>query len=373
MSEYQYYDFYSIDRSLSKDELERIRTYSSRVNPSSRRATFAYNYSDFRYDEEEVLNDFFDMMLYVTNWGSRRLLMKFPAKLVSYKALKEYEIDASYDYEEGIRVFKKGSNVLIDLDQTIEGGDWIEGEGMLDDLLPVRAQILNGDYRVLYLGWLHLVSENPEIPEDYSEPPVPANLQQLDDSLESFAYLWEIDWDLIQTASERSEVVESLSDEALASQIAKLSHREKDQFLQELIRNEVKAKHELRKRLRELHIGPEESTTQSRRTLAELMARRAEVYQEQLEKQKLAAEQAHRKKMARIEQEEPNMWKEVYENAELKKAKGYERATEILKELKEYYEYTKNQAAFDDKMGDVLDKFGRLTSFKRRLQANGIL
>ena len=32
------------------------------------------------------------MMLYVSNWGGRRLLMKFPSNLVSYEELKEFEI-----------------------------------------------------------------------------------------------------------------------------------------------------------------------------------------------------------------------------------------------------------------------------------------
>ena len=203
MSEYQYYDFYSIDRSLSREEIETVRGYSSRVNPSPRRATFVYHYSDFRYDEEEVLNKFFDIMLYVANWGSRRLLLKFPQNLVSNKALREYEIDASEEYSRGIKVFQKGSNVLVDMYHSTECGGWLEGEGMLDELLPLRGQILSGDYRVLYLGWLHLAFENPEIPDDLHEPSLPANLTDLDYSLESFVNFWEIDVDLISAAGEK--------------------------------------------------------------------------------------------------------------------------------------------------------------------------
>ena len=35
-----------------------------------------------------------------------------------------------------------------------EGGDWVEGEGQLSSLIPVRAELARGDLRALYLGWL---------------------------------------------------------------------------------------------------------------------------------------------------------------------------------------------------------------------------
>ena len=55
---------------------------------------------------------------------------------------------------------------------------------------------------------------------------------------------------------------------------------------------------------------------------------------ERLEKERKKAEDAHRQKMARIEKEESNLLKELMEHAELKSAKGYERATENISRLK---------------------------------------
>lgn len=373
MSEYQFYDFYSIDRPLSREDLETIDGYSSRVKLSSRRASFVYHYSDFRYDEEEVLNDFFDVMLYVANWGSRRLLMKFPSNLVSYQELKQYEIDASYDFNQVIKIFKKGPHVLIDMYHSIEEGGWMDGEGTLNELLPLRSQILNRDYRVLYLGWIHLASVNPEMSSELCEPTVPANLKELDYSLESFVNFWEIDWDLIRAASELSEEEEIITDEDLASQIEHLSDKERNQYLIELLHNEVKAKNELRKRLRELYAGPIESKKGYSRTLAELQAGMANHQKIRLERERLEAEELHRKKMVKIEKEELKMWQEVSENAHLKTSKGYDKATEILKVLKEYYDYKQNQALFDNKLGDFLDSFGKSAAFRRRMQSKGIL
>ena len=255
MSSYQYYDFYSIDRPLSQEELNKVANLSSRVNPTPRRATFEYNYSDFRYDEEQVLNEFFDMMLYMANWGTFRLMMKFPQDLVSYEELKKYEIEADDEFVKEIRVFKTGDNVLVDMNYSFEGGYWMDGEGVLDGMLPLRNQVLNGDYRVLYIGWLFLADFLAEMQPEIQEPPVPANLSKLDHSLESFMNFWEINHDLISAAAEFSEEEESISDQELQSQIVQLTEEEKNQFLTELIVHEVRAKNTLRKRLIELHFG----------------------------------------------------------------------------------------------------------------------
>jgi hypothetical protein len=40
-----------------------------------------------------------------------------------------------------------------------EGYGWIEGEGLLDPLIPLRDAILRGDLQVLYLFWLRCASD----------------------------------------------------------------------------------------------------------------------------------------------------------------------------------------------------------------------
>lgn len=301
MSEYQYYDFYAIDRSLSREEIAKVRTYSSRVNPSARRAIFEYNYSDFRYDEEAVLLEHFDMMLYVSNFGGRRLMMKFPKDLVSYETLKEYDIDVAYDYIQEIKVSQKGSYVLIALHHSIEEGDWVEGEGMLDDMLPIRNQILNGDYRALMLGWLHLVNINPEITDNKTTPPIPPNLKELDYSLESFTNFWEIDLDLIAAASAYSQSEKLNSDEELLAQIPRLSNQEKDQYLAALLNNDTKGQYELRKRLRELHGGAVNPPQEDSKTIGAIKEEVAKQHKARLEKESLAAKVELEQKMDKIE------------------------------------------------------------------------
>ena len=44
---------------------------------------------------------------------------------------------------------------ILDIDLSEEaGGEWIEGGGCLSGLVPLRRDIIEADYRCLYLAWL---------------------------------------------------------------------------------------------------------------------------------------------------------------------------------------------------------------------------
>ena len=63
MSEYQYYEFQTIDRHLTDEEQAALSQLSSRVEISSTRAVFTYSYGDFRVSPEQVLAKYFDAMV----------------------------------------------------------------------------------------------------------------------------------------------------------------------------------------------------------------------------------------------------------------------------------------------------------------------
>ncbi len=90
MSEYQFYEFQTLDRRLSESDTAYLHTLSSRVALSSTSAIFVYNWGDFRGDAEQVLEKYFDAMLYIANWGTRRLMFRFPRTLVDANGLKPY-------------------------------------------------------------------------------------------------------------------------------------------------------------------------------------------------------------------------------------------------------------------------------------------
>ncbi|NJO02413.1 MAG: hypothetical protein HC880_12655 [Bacteroidia bacterium] len=322
MAEYQYYDFYSLDRPLNKEEISQIKDLSSRAKVNPQRATFAYHYGDFKSDEVDVLNKHFDMMLYIANWGTRRLLIKVPKALVPKESLKAYECDVWSAFENSLKIQSVGTNLVIDIIYHEESEYWVEGEGMLDDMLPLRAQILESDYRVLYLTWLHLMAQmspqEMETDKEILEPPLPPNLKRLDPALKSFAHFMQIPFDLINAAAENSPNQDSIPLKDLAEYIPELSNEEKNQYLAQLLADKTKARQSLRQRLMEFY-PTQAPKVKPRRTLYELQDAVARQSHLRIMTERKADEAAKIKKMERIRQEKSQMWYDVEEKVPVKK------------------------------------------------------
>jgi hypothetical protein len=180
MSEYQYYEFRAIDRPLTETQKSKISALSSRDHVTSHMASFVYTYGDFRGDPVELMRDYFDAMVYVANWGSRRLMFRIPQSLIDTKKARLYCVS------DEINEIVTNVHVILDLNFHDEDlADWTEGKGWLDELVELREELIQGDFRVLYLAWLK-AAENTMVPEDTLEPPVPPGLNQLSGALKTF-------------------------------------------------------------------------------------------------------------------------------------------------------------------------------------------
>ncbi len=146
MSEYQYYEFCKIDAPLTSDVRKEMYSLSSRANVTTHGASYVYNYGDFRGNPRELLLKYFDVFFYISNWGSIKLVFKYPANDIKEEILKKYCIKHMIDYE------VKQNFGLLSIDSQNENGfGWIEGETMLADILPLYYEIKNGDYHFLHL------------------------------------------------------------------------------------------------------------------------------------------------------------------------------------------------------------------------------
>jgi hypothetical protein len=93
MSEYQSYEFQSLDRPLSQDDQTYIRSLSSRVELTATQARFLYNYGNFRSQPEQLLDRCFDIMVYVANFGVRQLMIRLPKPLVNQETFAPYTVE----------------------------------------------------------------------------------------------------------------------------------------------------------------------------------------------------------------------------------------------------------------------------------------
>ncbi|MEM8828092.1 MAG: hypothetical protein AAGE96_01885 [Cyanobacteria bacterium P01_G01_bin.19] len=264
MSEYQYYEFQTIDRPLNNKERKIIGQLSSRVELTATRAIFTYSYGDFRSTPQDILAKYFDAMYYIANWGTQQLMFRFPKSLIDIKQIQAYCI------EDCISVSKIGNYVILDICYNLEDGfGWIEGGGELAEIIDLRNDILKQDYRLLYLAWLKAITLQDIDRQEY-EPPVPPGLNKLSRSLTSFIELFELDNYLVEVAAKSSQELTSITDEIWREKISQLSRKECDIILLQLLKEKPNLAIEFKQKISK-KINFTRSANKTHRTIYQLL------------------------------------------------------------------------------------------------------
>lgn len=373
MSEFQYYEFYAVDKPLSKEDIATVNTFSSRSHATSRKAAFEYSYGNFPKNEKEVLKKYFDMMVYVSNFGYYRWMIKFPIQAVSFDQLKAFHLNVSEGYTNEITISKDDNHVLLTIEYSEEEPPgWIEAAHLMNRLLPIRDQIMAGDYRSLYLIWVHMVFENKaDHIEDW--PCVINNLTDLDDSHDCLVDLLRIDQDMISALQSYSSVKMEPTTQELKRQIEKLTLQEKDTFLMEMLDNTSASALKLKKRLLELSDSNESEKPEVFLDLETLEIEVEKQKELRLNHEKRMKEQAWIQKMQKIGKDQDFLWQCIEKSASLKLARGYEEAASDLKDLKDFHVFKGKESSFDEKFKSVLDRHGKSVAFRRRLVEIGVI
>ena len=375
MTEYQYYEFQAIDRSLTPEEQQAVARLSSRVAPHPRRAVFTYSFGGgLSLRAEDLLARYYDAMLCLANWGSRQLMFRFPRELIDLDQMQQYAAELWGSFVNAIRVEVEGQYVVLNIDLGEEGGlGWVVGEGWLDSLIGLRDALLQRDYRVLYLAWLKGIAIGHRGDDDDLEPPVPPGLQDLTPALERFVELFDIDEDLIRVAAERSrELADEIADGDLCRAIEQLSMEERDSFLLRLARGEPHLTVTLNRRLGTLNGGLQEDASE-RRTTDELLAR-VEALRERRRREHAAAVEARRiAELHALAGREQGAWREVDGLIQQSQAQAYEEAVQLLRNLRELAEYQNRRPAFEGRLAILCDQYDRRHALMRRLREAGLI
>ncbi len=361
MSEYQYYEFQTIDRPLTDEEQTDISRLSSRVALTANQAVFTYQYGDFRGNPEQVLAQYFDAMLYMANWGTKQLMFRMSKSLIDIEQVQLYCVE---DY---ISCSVKGEYVVLDIHFYEDGGEfWVEGEGWLSSLVRLRDDIMARDYRILYLAWLRAIMLE-DMDDDTREPPVPPGLRKLSKPLLDFVELFDVDKYLLQVAAKSSINREVLSDDMLRQAISKLSREECNEFLLRLAQGGPILSIEINRRLREL-IGTSQPESQQQRTIGQLFEA---ADQEREREQKRLAEEAEAnriKEMEALAKQEAQIWQDIDALIEKKQSKPYDEAVQLLVKLQELAVYKGQEAVFQERLNQMYEQYSRRPGLLRRLR-----
>ncbi|MDI6791991.1 MAG: hypothetical protein QME81_03870 [bacterium] len=374
MSEYQYYEFRAIDHPLTEDRKAKVSALSSRAQVTSHFASFVYHYGDFRGDPEKLMTDDFDAMLYMTNWGSRRLMFRIPCSLIDTKQGGLYCISGEMDW----RKTKDEENVILDMNFHDEGqADWTEGEGWLDDLVELRKELIQGDFRVLYLAWLKVAGKalEEDIDGDTLEPPVPAGLGQLSPALKTFVRFLEIDKAMIAVAAQKSGEQQKKHLQ-LETWIEKLPETEQHDFLVRLSRGENNLSILLNRRLHELaaEAQPQRKAVDPERRTISALIEAAEIWrQKKKEENRRKADLARQRKLEALAGKERQVWEEIEVLIEEKKAKSYERAVELLTDLRDLAKYQGDLERFRNRLTEIERTYSNRSALLRRMRQSKLI
>lgn len=221
VSEYQYYDFMALDRTLSDKERRQLRAISTRATITATRFTNRYDFGDLKANATELVARYFDAHLYLANWGTRVLAFRFPTRLLPPAVAEQYCRGRA------ARVVAKRGHVVVEFcSEEASDSEWVDddndGSGLLAPLLPLRAEIASGDLRALYLAWLMSV-QTGELARSAKEPPCPPGLRTLSPALEAMLDFLRIDARLLEVARRESVDLEPPRRIDLARWVASLS------------------------------------------------------------------------------------------------------------------------------------------------------
>ncbi|MDD5205075.1 MAG: hypothetical protein PHS17_06620 [Desulfobacterales bacterium] len=386
MSEYQYYEFLAIDRPLSAEEMSELSAISSRAEITQTRFCNVYNWGDLRGSPQKMMEKYFDAHVYITNWGTYQFMLRFPRGVIAEETLDQYVL------RDALTFSATPDHLIVSWQRNDEhGGEWVNGEGWMAQLAPIREEIERGDHRALYIGWLagaeySLTGDEEDDVEEVeaAEPAVPHGLGSLTTAQQALAKLLDIGEDLLEVASLASSAL-SVEDthRQMAEWTAIVPESEAREYLLAVLRGESRnAERQIRGRYHEfirLHATGQGVDGPKRRTISEIRAlvreaRKEREKQEALERErkKIERERKRREYLKEMARRFPHWWKQAEAYAEEQKASSYDLARNILVDLRDAYAEEGRQKEFATTLQSFASKYARRPALIRRLKDAGM-
>ena len=187
------YEFLAVDKVLSKKDRQAVASLSSRADPTAREVSFIYHADgyDIPGGWETLMEKYYDVMYSESyDWWTLAIAFDYSEEQVS--ELKKYEFDGEDDC--GITVFDQGGRTIIVINCRLDasciddpyedyydydkdeknktGSSLVSDNELLNLLVQLREQLVQGDYRSLYSVWekygYSVEDDAPPIPSERS-------------------------------------------------------------------------------------------------------------------------------------------------------------------------------------------------------------
>jgi hypothetical protein len=373
MSEYQYYEFVAVDGPISNEGLRYARSCSSRAEVSRFRWQNVYHFGDF-HGKEETLLKHYDAHFYIANWGTVRLGLAIPAASLPREAVKPY-LGGGERYEDTLTLKEVGDRCIVWWERNEEGGwGWTEGEGVLDELIGIREEILRGDHRALFLGWL--ADFKPEEWTDSRDnevlmPPIPGGLDRLSPAQAALIEHFPVDRDALAVAASFSQT-SKLERIPMATTIQRLPVSEMQTLLERVAGGEgLKVMSELN---RLTNPAPAIGVVPAL-SCANFAAKVVDVH-ESRRKQEAKVEAAQRKReadarrqrLASVMERADTIWAALDPLMDQKVTAAYDQVAAQLQELRDAHDQAGEGVTFRQKLAAFRERYARRPAMMRRIE-----
>ena len=380
MSEYQYYEFLAIDGPLTEDEMAALRALSTQATITPVSFTNEYNWGDFKGNPDKLMQRYFDAHVYVANWMTAIFMLRLPIDTLAQETAEAFEVPYTMD----LKATKTHWIITWRLEES-ENYDRFgmdDGHGWMARLVAVRDELLRGDLRSLYIGWLAAIA-GEMMDDDEMEPLSVSGLASPTAAQHALAEFLEVDPDLLTGAGMGSP----------AAPKAEISRKEMDKWIGALPRDEVnsilkqllegkgqQAERSIKNRLaswrRDFQTGDNDAP---RRTVGELRQNADKASQIRLEKQKrdrkrreVKRRKEHEAYLKNLSSDFPKAWKSVREPVERGSGRGYDEACRALVDIAEAYDLYATRKQFQKELKKFMAGQMRRKSLIQRLVKAGI-
>ncbi|OWK37861.1 hypothetical protein [Fimbriiglobus ruber] len=211
MSEFQRIAFRAIDDPVSEENLRYMEQQSSRAEITPWAFDNEYHYGGFRGNAAEMLRRGYDLHLHYANFGVRKVMIRLPNGFPDAKAAAPYLVENELSFVKDER--GPGGNLCIEpCSESDDLEELWDIDDLVDELAPLRAEILEGDLRPLYLAHLAVSRDSNHDPEETTEGPVPGGLDKLTDAQQALAKLYGLDDSLLAAAAAKAPPLTGSSD-----------------------------------------------------------------------------------------------------------------------------------------------------------------
>jgi len=337
MSEHQIVAFRAIDGPVGEKNLEYMQQQSSRAEITPWSFDNEYHYGDFRGNADEMLRRGYDLHLHYANFGIRKLMIRLPNGLPNAEAARPYLQEDSLQFLKD----KKGPGGILRIEPYHEPGEledlWEIGD-LLDQLIPLRAEILDGDLRPLYLAHLAIATDGNHSPEETKEAPVPAGLNKLTNAQQALAELYELSDSLIAAAARNAPQIIGTNDPAKLhlEWLERQPPATKDRWLAELLADaHSTVRREMLAEFQKSTRSPSWPTIRLDRTIEELEKAAEEIHQKASQRANETAARQRAKKLAEMKEDPAPTLQETEKLVAQRGEDSYRQAAKLLADLRE--------------------------------------